>query len=227
MDTAEANGQVTVVIADDHPMLRWAITTACEDAGIWVQAQVGDGEEAVQACLEFVPDVLLLDLMMPKMDGFEVARKLKEEGCPTKILVFTARDDATALLESIRAAVDGFIDKATALESIDESIKAVAAGTRVFTPEQEKAALEQFGRYVKQSRERSRVEAVLTDREMEVLALIGEAMTTIQIASRLSMSPRTVESHIKKLYRKLDVKSRVQAVARADELGLLPQGHSS
>jgi DNA-binding NarL/FixJ family response regulator len=217
----EQGPEIRVVVADDHPMLRQAISIMCEtDPGITIVGQAADGEEALTTVLELEPDVLILDLMLPKMDGFQVAREIRKAGLPVRILVVTGRDDSKAVLESMRAAVDGFLDKTSAMETIAEAVRSIAAGERLFSPDQEKRAIVEFGNFVKKARETSRVHNALTDRETEVLQLISLGLTTRQMASRLQVSQRTVESHIKNLYRKLEVRTRVQAVARGEEFGL-------
>lgn len=213
---------VRIVIADDHPMLRQAVALAvAADDGIEVVGEAADGEQALEICRAVKPDVLVLDLMLPKLDGFEVARRLHAEDAQTRILILTARDDSRALLDSMKAQVDGFLDKSTALETIVDLIREVASGMKVFSDEDRRRAAAEFGRFVRHARASSQMAHVMTDREREVLKLMVGGLTTRQMATRLDVSQRTIESHIKNLYRKLDVRSRVQAVARGKELDLL------
>jgi DNA-binding NarL/FixJ family response regulator len=217
----ERTGPIRVVVADDHTMLRRIVEMACEDrASLELVGEAGDGPQAVEAVLEHRPDVLVLDLALPHFDGFEVARRVKQEAAATKILVLTARDDARALFDSMRADVEGFLDKSSDMDEIADAIERIASGERAFTAEQERDALDQLGPFLKRARESSRVAGTLTERELEVLLLIREGLTTRQMATRLHVSQRTIESHIEKLYRKLGVNSRVQAAARAAELGI-------
>lgn len=218
----ESPSPIRVLVADDYPMMRRSIEIVCAtDPNLEIAAQVGDGEAAVEKCLELKPDVMVLDLMLPRLDGFGVTRRLKEEGCPTKILILTGRDDPGALLEAMRLGVAGYLDKTDALDDLGGKITAIAQGERLFSEKQEQAALGEFGAFVRRARAGSSVGTQVTSREREVLAMIAQGLTTTQMGRRLGLSARTVESHIHSLYGKLEVKSRVQAVVRARDLGLL------
>jgi DNA-binding NarL/FixJ family response regulator len=213
---------IRIVLADDYPMLRQAIeVTISDNPDLVVVGHAGNGKHALELCGELKPDVLVLDLMLPEMDGFEVARRLREEGSDTKILILTARIDSEALLEAMRLEVDGYLDKTVAIANMSDAIEAVANGVRLFTPEQERAAISEFGQFVRRARETSHAAATVTPREREVLDLICEGLTARQMATRLRVSQRTVEAHISKLYAKLGVKTRVQAMARGRQLGLV------
>lgn len=214
---------IQVVVADDHPMHRQAIAIACEDdPDITIVAQASDGEEALRIARELEPDVLVLDLMLPKIDGFEVARRLARETSKTRILVLSSRDDSQALFAALGAGVAGYLDKTAAVEMVAEAIRGVAAGESRFTPDQQRAVFGRFGDFVRAARDRAGATARLTDREKEILAYIAEGMTTHQMARRLRLSPRTIDSHITNTYSKLNVNSRTQAARRARELGLIP-----
>jgi DNA-binding NarL/FixJ family response regulator len=210
-----------VLVVDDHPMLRRVVVLACADAdNLEVVGEAADGEEALAKVAETEPDVIVLDLVLPKLDGFEVARRLRDQGNKAHILVLTGRDDPDALFEAVRAGVDGFLDKRSSAEDIMESIRGVAEGKRLFTAEQEAKAILKLRQVVDRARENSAVSG-LTTRELEVLHLIGEGLTTYQMGARLELSARTVESHIARTYRKLQVKTRMEAVSKARRLGLL------
>lgn len=211
-----------IVVVDDHPVMRDIVRLALEGhPHLEVVGEAGNGLDALALCAEVVPDVVVLDLVMPGLDGFEVARRLRSEGAATKVLVLSARDDPAALLDAVRAGVDGYLDKNTAREHLAGAIEAVSSGLRVFTPEQQKASFDQLGRIVQRARDASRIAEALSEREADVLVLLGDGLTTRQIATRLGLSPRTVDSHLTKLYRKLGVGTRMQAVSRAARLGLL------
>lgn len=213
---------IRIVLADDYPMLRQAIeVTISDNPHLEVVGHAGDGKRALELCVELKPDVLVLDLMLPEMDGFEVVRHLSEEESDTKILILTARIDSEALLEAMRLEVHGYLDKTVAIANMSDAIEAVANGVRLFTPEQERAAISEFGQFVRRVRETSHAAATVTAREREVLDLICEGLTARQMATRLSVSQRTVEAHISRLYAKLGVKTRVEAMARGRQLGLV------
>jgi len=168
--------------------------------------------------------VLVLDVELPDLDGVEVLRALRTQGYRGSVLVLSDRADGAAVLEAMRVGADGFLVKADGLRHVGDAVRRIVAGERVVDPALEQAAVIELGRFAKQAREGSEMSAALTEREMQVLALLSEGLTMQQIGRRLGISPRTVETHVAKLYRKLSVRTRVQAVARAASLGLVELG---
>ena len=218
-------GRFRVLIVDDHPILRNVVRMACEASAILeVVGEAADGERALEAHAELRPDVVVLDLILPGVDGIEVARRMKAERPGTRILVLTGRTDGGAVLAAMRAGVDGFLVKTSGVRDIASAIERVGRGERVFAPEQERRALQELGRLVRETRWRTRAEALVTEREREVLQLLARGLTMQQAARRLGISPRTVESHVTKIYRKLGADSRVQAISKAAGLGLIDLG---
>jgi len=210
-----------VLIVDDHPAIRRIIRLTCERHGMDVVGETPAGTEAIELAKALHPDVIVLDLLLPDMDGFEVAKTIRDDDPDSKILVLSARDDDRAVFDSIRAGVDGYLDKTAKEEQISHAIDEIIAGRQVFSTEQDDSAMEQLGQFIRHSREVADVNATLTDREMDVLRLIAKGMTTRQMGSRLGLSDRTIESHISKLYRKLGAKTRVQVVMKAAALNLI------
>jgi DNA-binding NarL/FixJ family response regulator len=217
--------RIRILIVEGHPVLSGVARLACEASpNLEVVGESGGGYEALAACAELEPDVLVLDLSLPDLDGLEVARRLRTSGSEAKILVLTGRTDYETVFESVRAGVDGYLEKTAGVRSIVDAIQKVARGERVFTPEQERGAVSELGRMARQAREASGLRENLTPRELEILGYVSYGLTVKQVATRLGLSPRTVESHIGKLYRKLGVSNRVQAVSRASSLGLIELG---
>ena len=214
---------VRILIVEDHPVLRGVVRLACEHTpGLALAGEVGTGEEAVEACRSVMPDVVVLDLSLPgRLQGLDVARTIRAEGTAARILVLTGRTDEQALFDAIRAGADGYLEKTAGVRFIADALHRVGRGERVFTPEQERIALAELGRMARQARQSADVRAVLTDRELQILELVSQGLTVKQVASRIGLSPRTVETHIAKLYRKLGVRNRVQAVSKAAALGLV------
>ena len=213
---------IRVMIVDDHPMVRDMIRLGCEDRPtIRVMGEFGEGEEALQACRIDDPDVIVVDLILPGMDGFEVIRRLRQQGSRARMLILTNRDDHDAVFESFRLGADGFLEKTAPLDEIVRAIEAVGRGQQVFRKEHERMAHRRLAEMARRARRAAKAASVLTRRERQVLELIAEGLTTRQMASRLQLSERTVETHIANLYGKLEVRTRVQAVHRAAGLGLV------
>jgi DNA-binding NarL/FixJ family response regulator len=216
---------VRIVLVDDHPMIRRMVRLACQERpGLEVVGEASSGPEAIELCRRLNPDMVVLDLVLPHMHGFEVIRRLREEGSRARILVLTGSDEWGALLESVRLGVNGFIEKTADPDEIADAIHLVAVGTSAFGPAQERAAKLQLLEKARRARRRGEVAAMLTPRERQILGLIAKAMTTRQMATRLKISQFTVEAHIANLYSKLGVRGRVEAAQRANELGLVEEG---
>jgi DNA-binding NarL/FixJ family response regulator len=220
---SRTGADVQVFVVEDHPVLRGVVRLACEHTpGLALAGEAATGEEAVEACRGLHPDVVVLDLSLPgALQGLDVARALRAEGTAGRILVLTGRTDEEAVFEAIRVGADGYLEKTAGMRFIADALLRVAAGERVFTPEQERIAVSQLGEMARRTRQSSDIRAVLTQRELQILELLSRGFTVKQVATRLRLSPRTVETHISKLYRKLGVRNRVQAVSKASAIGLV------
>ena len=213
-------GVVRAVVAAGHPTVRGVIDAACREAGVSVISTAGSALAAIEACRSEDPELLILDLDLPDADGFHVLSEL-DTARPDGVLVLSDRADGDLVLRALRLGARGFVTKAEGLRGLSETIRHVLAGERVIAPALEQDAVLALGRFAKRAREGSEVAAELTPRELQVLELLSDGHTMRQIATRLSISPRTVETHVGKLYRKLGVRTRVQAVSRAATLGLV------
>jgi DNA-binding NarL/FixJ family response regulator len=212
---------VRAVVAAAHPVVRSVIDLACREADVAVTAKVETAIAAIDACRASTPDLLVLDLELPDADGFRVLADLGDDDRPEAILVLSDRADGDVVLRALRLGVRGYVTKAEGLRGLSNTIRRVLAGERVIAPGLEQDAVLALGRFARRAREGAEVAADLTSRERQVLELLSEGQTMRQIATRLSISPRTVETHVAKLYRKLGVRTRVQAVSRAATLGLV------
>jgi DNA-binding NarL/FixJ family response regulator len=214
--------RVRVLVVDDHPIVRAMVRLACDERdGLTVVGEAGDGNEALRLATELQPDVIVLDLILPGMNGLEVAQRLALDESTARILILTATDDKSAVFEALRLGVSGYVEKTASVDEIADAIQTVARGELVFSKELERRAQVQLGEFARKARETARALARLTPRERQVLALLAEGLSTRQIAKRLGLSDRTVESHIGNVYQKLDVRTRVQALYRAAGLGLV------
>jgi two-component system, NarL family, response regulator NreC len=215
------SGPYRVAIAGDQPVVRGAVRLGCEsEAGLVVIDESPLPSDVVEHCRRLGPDVLVLDV-----DGAEDApgalRALRDHDPSIGVVVLSERTDGSSVLEVMRSGVAGYLSKADGLHRVGPAILRVCHGERYVDPSLERAAVDALGAFASRARKRSVVEASLTPRELEILAMISEGLTMHQVGTRLGISPRTVETHVAKLYRKLGVRTRVHAVARASELGLL------
>jgi len=213
-----------VVIADDQPMMRAGFKAVLEATGdIEVVGEAGDGEEAVQVATEHAPDVVLMDIRMPVMDGIEATRRLPRQ----KVLILTTFGVDDYIIAALRAGASGFLLKDAPTAKVVEAVRAVAAGDAVLSPAVTRQLLDQVGRRlpaaVSQAPEGL---AQLTEREREVLRMLAAGLTNAEIAGVLVVSEATVKSHVSNLLGKLGLRDRVQAVVLAYEAGLVRPGEA-
>lgn len=222
-DATTSHAPARILVIEDHPLLRSIIRIACEQTpGLEMLAELEDGSSALEACRELSPDVILLDLSLPgELQGLDLARAIRREGLPVRILVLTARTDEEGLFESVVAGVDGYLEKTSGVRVIADALSRVAGGERIFTQAQMRGAIAELSRRAGRARADADTHPKLSAREIEVLEHAARGFTVGQIARRLTLSPRTVESHLSNVYRKLGVRNRVQALARASVLELI------
>ena len=209
-----------VVVAAAHRIVRGVIDLACREAGFAVVDRVDTAAGAAAACRERRPALLVLDLDLPDADGFRVLTELGELR-PPGVLVLADHADGDDVLRSLQLGVRGYVTKGDGLRDLAGAIRRVAAGERVMAPSLHDGAVTALGELARRARESADVLAGLSKREQQVLEMLSEGLTVGQVANRLSISPRTVETHVAKLYRKLGVRTRLQAVSRAASLGLV------
>ena len=205
-----------VVLADDHPMVRAGINNLLRRAvDIVVVGEASNGAEAIRLVNDLDPDVLLLDIEMPVLRGDEVARQLRDAGSPVRILALSAYDDKQYIRGMLSCGASGYLTKEEALETIVDAVRGVARGETGWVSHdvaQRMSCLnEQDGKKKK----------VLTGRETEVLRLIGKEKTNQEIANELGISKKTVEKHLRSIFIKLNVSSRVRAAEYAHRQGIV------
>lgn len=211
---------VSAVVVAAHPTVRRVVEIACREAEVIVVDSSGTAAEATAACRSHEPELLVLDLDLPDADGFRVLADL-DDLRPRSILVLAERADGDLVLRALRLGARGYLTKAGGLRDLGTTIRRVVAGERVMTPELEKDAIGALGRMARHAREGADLAERLTTRQQQVLEFLSQGKTVNQIASRLGISPRTVETHVATLYRRLGVNTRVQAVSQAARLGLV------
>ncbi len=208
-----------VVIADDQPMMRAGFKAVLEATGdIRVVAEAGTGEEAVAAATEHAPDVVLMDIRMPGMDGIEATRRLPRQ----RVLILTTFGLDAYIIDALRAGASGFLLKDAPTQEVVAAVRAVAAGDAVLSATVTRQLLDQVARRLPAAVSRDpNALASLTEREQEVLRMLAAGLSNAEIASALVVSEATVKSHVSHLLGKLGLRDRVQAVIYAYETGLI------
>jgi len=209
---------IRVLLADDHAVVRAGIRQFLErEKGIRVVAEAGDGEEARQLVEKHHPDVAVLDIQMPKASGIDVTRWIRAHHVDVGVLILTAYDDDPYVLAVLQAGANGYVLKTSAPGEIIQAIKDVDEGKSVMDP----AITQKLLTHITAPTPGAGIEE-LTDREMQVLELVGKGFTNKAIGVQLNISDRTVQGHLAHIFNKLQAASRTEAVMRAVSLGWLP-----
>ncbi|HVV30587.1 MAG TPA: response regulator transcription factor [Mycobacteriales bacterium] len=208
---------VRVVIADDHPMFRDGLRVALgAEPGIEVVAAVGSGADAVVAAAQQQPDVVVMDVHMPDLNGIDATRRIVAESPHIGVLVLTMFDEDESVFQAMRAGARGYLLKGADQADIVRAVRAVAHGDAIFGP----ALAQRLIGYFAPGRGPAVPFTVLTDREREVLELVARGRSNTEIARDLFVSPKTVRNHVSNIFAKLQVSDRAQAIVRAREAGL-------
>ena len=219
---------IKLIVADDHALARGGLRAmlGAED-DLEVVGEAGDGGEAVDLALELRPDVVVMDIRMPKVDGIEATRRLRAHNGAPNVLVLTTFDLDEYVYEALRAGAGGFMLKDAAPSQLAEAVRTVAAGESLLAPAVTRRLVEKFVRRPPADAVREQEFADLTDRELEVLTLIARGLSNAEIGEKLFLSEATVKTHVTRILAKLGLRDRVQAVVRAYESGLVEPGAES
>jgi DNA-binding NarL/FixJ family response regulator len=209
--------RLRVLVCDDHALFRRGLETVlAQEEDLELVGEASDGEEVVRKALELMPDVILMDVRMPKKSGIEAAGEIKEALPHVKILMLTISDEEADLYEAIKAGASGYLLKEIPIEEIADAIRSVWAGQSRISPSMASKLLNEFAAMSRASEERPPMPAPrLTDREMEVLRLVAQGMNNRDIAKALFISENTVKNHIRNILEKLHLHSRMEAVVYA------------
>ena len=206
---------IRVLICDDHALFRRGLIMVLEsEDGIEVVAEAEDGEEAVRKAEETAPDVVLMDVRMPKMSGIEATRAIAESVPTTKILMLTVSDEEEDLYEAVKAGATGYLLKEISIEEVANAIRAVITGQSLISPSMASKLLTEFNNLSKQAQQKVMVPK-LTDRELQVLKLVAQGMSNREVAEELFISENTVKNHVRNILEKLHLHSRMEAVVYA------------
>ncbi|HEU4658251.1 MAG TPA: response regulator transcription factor [Capillimicrobium sp.] len=216
---------IKAVIADDQALLRGGLRAMLEATDdITVVGEAADGAEAVEVALATHPDVVLMDVRMPKLDGIEATRRLAAAGSRARVLVVTTFDLDEYVLQALRAGAGGFLLKATPPDRLADAVRTVAAGESLLDPSVTHRLIERFLGAPEADPDVQRRLGELTDRELHVLRLLARGLSNAEVGRELFISEATAKSHVTRLLGKLGVRSRVQAVVLAYEAGVVRPG---
>jgi DNA-binding NarL/FixJ family response regulator len=208
----------TVVLADDQELVRSGFRLILELAGIEVAGEAGDGREAVELARSTRPDVVLMDVRMPGMDGIEATRRIAQAGLPSRVLMLTTFDLDEYVYEALRAGASGFVLKDDPPEQLLAAVRTVSHGDALLSPAITKRVIRQFARRPRPAPPKELGE--LSERERDVFRLIADGLSNGEIAQELYISETTVKTHVTHILQKLGLRDRVQAVVLAYQSGV-------
>jgi DNA-binding NarL/FixJ family response regulator len=223
-----ARGPIRVVVADDQALFRRGLTVVLSvSEDIEVVGEASDGEEAVAKAQDLTPDVVLMDVRMPRLSGIEAARHIRRILPATEILMLTVSDEEEDLYESVKAGANGYLLKEIAIEEIAETVRAIVQRQGVISPSMTSKLISEFRALSRRAAEREELPPPgLTDREMQVLRLMAHSKSNKDIAAALFISENTVKNHVRNILEKLHLHSRMEAVTYAWRKRLLdPRDH--
>jgi DNA-binding NarL/FixJ family response regulator len=218
---------ITVVIADDQALVRGGfrmILNAHDDVEVAGEAE--DGEEALTRVRELEPDVVLMDVRMPVLDGIAATRQIVSEHLPSRVLVLTTFDDQSIVYDAMKAGASGFLLKSAPPAKLVEGVRTVAAGDALLAPTITRRLVEEFVRRPAPGQASPAELSALTERESQVLRSIARGLSNAEIAGALFVSEATIKTHVNRIFSKLNLRDRVQAVVLAYETGLVHPGES-
>lgn len=224
----ETKSQIGVLLVDDQPLLRMGFRLILEgQEDLQILGEASDGAEGVRMALELKPDVVLMDVRMPNMDGIEATKRIAEQLCGTKVIILTTFDLDEYAFSGLQAGASAFLLKDVAPEELVNAVRLVASGDAVVAPRVTARLLETYVRSGARAREATPVPERdplledLTPRELEVLGAMAEGLSNAEIAHKFFLSEATVKTHVRRILTKLHLRDRVQAVVYAYETGLV------
>jgi len=218
---------IRAVVADDEALVRGGVRMILEaQPDMEAVGEATDGAQTITCVAALRPDIVLMDVRMPGLDGIEATRRISAAGSSTRVLVLTTFDHDELVYDAMRAGASGFLLKTTPPEQLVAAVRTVVAGESLLAPVITRRLIEAFARGPRPG-ESPAVVAELTERELEILRLIARGRSNREIAAELFLSEGTVKTHVNRIFRKLDLRDRTQAVVLAYETGLVRPGDSS
>jgi DNA-binding NarL/FixJ family response regulator len=209
--------RIRVLIVDDHALFRRGLMLVLEsEDGIEVVGEADDGEDAITKSEQLAPDVVLMDVRMPRISGIEATRRLSEMLPTTKIIMLTVSDEEEDLYEAIKAGATGYLLKEISIEEVADAVRAVTQGQTLISPSMASKLIAEFTNLAKRATDRQQVPVPrLTERELDVLRLVAQGITNREIAEQLFIAENTVKNHVRNILEKLHLHSRMEAVLYA------------
>lgn len=212
--------KITILVVDDHTLMRQGLRRILEEAGMQVIGEAENGQRAVELATQLDPNVILMDIQMPLMDGIEATRNIKQNNEDATIVMLTMHEEEQFLFEAIKAGAIGYLLKSRAPQELIQVIQAASEGLSLLQPSMASKLLTEFSQMEKRAEKVKRCED-LTPREREVLALIAKGMSNKEIAKQLFISDKTVKNHLSNIFGKLHINDRTSAAVMAVKEGLV------
>jgi DNA-binding NarL/FixJ family response regulator len=204
----------TLLLVDDHQLLRQGLRRAVEEAGFDVVGEAGDGAEAVRLAERLHPDLVLMDVSMPVVDGIEATRQLRTRTPAARVVILTMHGEEETVEQALRAGAVGYLVKDCTMQQVADTLRSAADGDSALSPEL-------AGSMLSELRAPAPAAPLLSPREEEVLQLFADGWSTTEVARRLYISAKTVKNHLASIYEKLDARDRTQAVITAVRMGII------
>ena len=204
-----------LLLVDDHKLLRQGLRRAVEEAGFDVVGEAGDGEEAVRLAIELKPDLVLMDVTMPVLDGIEATRRLRASCPEARVVILTMHGEEETVARALRAGALAYLLKDCSTDQVAETLHAVASGGTDLSADLARSMLAEL------PGPEPAVETSLSSREAEVLQMFADGCSTVEVGERLYISAKTVKNHLVSIYEKLDARDRTQAVLTAVRMGII------
>jgi DNA-binding NarL/FixJ family response regulator len=204
-----------LLLVDDHKLLRQGLRRAVEEAGFDVVGEAGDGEEAVRLAIELQPDLVLMDVTMPVLDGIEATRRMRQSAPEARVVILTMHGEEETIARALRAGALAYLLKDCSSDQVAETLHAVAAGDTDLSADLARSLLAEL------PGPEPTVATSLSQREAEVLQLFADGCSTVEVGQKLYISAKTVKNHLASIYEKLDARDRTQAVLTAVRMGII------
>jgi DNA-binding NarL/FixJ family response regulator len=213
---------IHLLLVDDQRLMREGLRTLLElESDFEIVGEAGDGQAALEAYAAFQPDVVLMDIRMPVMDGVEATRRLRAQWPAARVIILTTFDDDANVFEGLRAGAQGYLLKDLSGQELASAVRTVAGGGALIEPSVARKVLAEFSRLAPAARASAELAEPLSERERDVLRLVAEGLSNKEIGLKLSLAEGTVKNYVTSVLQKIGARDRTQAALRARELGLI------